>query len=619
MVGSSPFTIHLVTCAIRDSGNSRAIGPDGLTIHHLKHLGPIAITYLTHLSNLSYNTSTIPSIWKHAIVVPILKPGKPAGLGSGYRPISLLCPSAKVQERLLLPELNTLPLAPSQHGFRPNHSTTTALLPLTHKVAQGFNQLCPPHRTVTMSIDFSKAFDMVPHTKLLSALSQTTLRHNTVRWLSAYLRGRMACCRYTYTTSPYRHVRTGVPQGSCISPTLFNFYVSTYPQSPQLTTSYADDFTDSFSSSHVPTAASALASHAELVAEWAADRGLAISSPKSTVTLFTSDKRQSYTHPHITLHNTPLPLERRPRILGVVFDTHFTFSPHIKSIIHRASPRLNILRALAGTNWGQQKETLRITYKSLIRSLFTYASPIWFPNSCPSSVTKLQTLQNAALRICTGCVKMTCEGHLHAETAVLPVDDHLSLLSTQFLARSLIPSHPSHLVVTAPSGPREQKYTLQSRFLPSVAPFLSNGTLPPNSYKSTIQSLHTSAVASSVTSRPHNRVLAVPAPPISEEEQSLPRPFRSALSQLRSGFSPALMSYREEVGWSPDALCPWCRGAPHTTVHLFNCPSHPTSLTARDLWDRPRSVAEFLSSLPHPFSLPALPRPPPEPPPTVEQ
>merc|ERR1712212_1070345 len=52
------------------------------------------------------------------------------------------------------------------------------------------------------------------------------------------------------------------------------------------------------------------------------------------------------------------------------------------------------------------------------------------------------------------------------------------------------------------------------------------------------------------------------------------------------------------------ALCPSCRGAPHTTAHLFSCPSHPTSLTVRDLWDRPCAVAEFLPSLPFPFTLP---------------
>ena len=179
---------------------------------------------------------------------------------------------------------------------------------------------------------------------------------------------------------------------------------------------------------------------------------------------------------------------------------------------------------------------------------------------------------------------MTDNGHLYSEVSVLPVQDHLSLLSSQFLARCLIPTHPSHSTVTAPSGPRQMKYTLQSRFLPTVAPYLTNGTLPPDTYRATIASLHTSAVSASISSRPPNRVLQEPAPPVSEEERTLPRPYRTTLAQLRSGFSPALNTYLERVGRSPDGLCPSCHSSPHTTSHIFTCPSHPTSLTVRDLW-----------------------------------
>ena len=98
---------------------------------------------------------------------------------------------------------------------------------------------------------------------------------------------------------------------------------------------------------------------------------------------------------------------------------------HVKSLVTRALPHINILKALTGTNWGQQKETILITYNSLIRSLFMYATPIWFSNTSPSIVQKLQTIQNSALHIATGCVKMASVGHLLEETEMLPVKDHL--------------------------------------------------------------------------------------------------------------------------------------------------------------------------------------------------
>ena len=306
---------------------------------------------------------------------------------------------------------------------------------------------------MAVSIDLSKAFDTVNHNTLLTALIHSPLHNNTVRWLSTYLRGRLVCCRYNKTLSPHRHIHVGVPQGSCISPTLFNYFVSTYPHSTHLTTSYADDFTDASSHTDYTQAASTLTEHTTRVSEWAEDLGLSLSAPKSSVTLFTSDKRQTHHHPTVTLNNTPLPLAQHPRLLGVTLDPHFTFSHHISNIISRATPRLNILRALAGTTWGQQLETITLTYKSIVRSLFLYAAPIWYPNTSPTNISKLQTIQNHALRTASGCVKMSPIEHLHTETKTLPVNDHLSLLSTQFLARALQPTHPSHSLITTPLVP----------------------------------------------------------------------------------------------------------------------------------------------------------------------
>jgi len=194
-----------------------------------------------------------------------------------------------------------------------------------------------------------------------------------------------------------------------------------------------------------------LNAHSPIIEEWADERGLAISAPKSTITLFTPKYAQSNTHPQVTLNNSILPLERNLCILGVPFDPYFKFNAHVKSLVTRALPRINILKALTGTNWGQQKETILITYKSLIRSLFMYAAPIWFPNTSPSLVQKLQTIQNSALRIATGCVRMASIDDLHEETEMLPVQEHLSLIFSQYLARVLQSTNPSHDVVTSPS------------------------------------------------------------------------------------------------------------------------------------------------------------------------
>ena len=126
--------------------------------------------------------------------------------------------AAKVLEALVLPTVNAhlLP-ADDQHGFRPGHSTTSALLQLTTDIATGFNQKKPPHRTVCVAADLTAAFDTVSHNVLISKISRSTLPEVTSRWLSCYLRGRQAVTSCRGVKSSTRIVHTSVPQGSKLS------------------------------------------------------------------------------------------------------------------------------------------------------------------------------------------------------------------------------------------------------------------------------------------------------------------------------------------------------------------------------------------------------------------
>ena len=168
------FTAYLVMKAIKSCRNSKAFGPDKLSIFRLKHLGPRAIVYITTLFNLSATTCRIPAIWKSSLIIPIPKPGKDTSQGTSYRPIPLLCPATKVLKSLLLPTLNKYLLpAQDQHGFRRVHSTTSALLQLTTDIAVGFKQRKPPDRTVCVVVDLSAAFDTVCYNNLLKLQTVT--------------------------------------------------------------------------------------------------------------------------------------------------------------------------------------------------------------------------------------------------------------------------------------------------------------------------------------------------------------------------------------------------------------------------------------------------------------
>ena len=177
---------------------------------------------------------------------PYTETGQDTSQGTSYRPISLICPAANVLESLFLPTINKYIFsAQGQHGFRREHSTTSALLQLTTDVAVGFNHRKPPDRIVCLAVDLSVAIDTVCHNNLLSKINRSQLPPATARWLSCYLRGRQAKTCFRGVKSTSRKVNTGVPQGSKLSPSLFSFHIADIPipTDPVKRVCYADDLT----------------------------------------------------------------------------------------------------------------------------------------------------------------------------------------------------------------------------------------------------------------------------------------------------------------------------------------------------------------------------------------
>ena len=164
-----------------------------------------------------------------------------------------------------------------------------------------------------------------------------------------------------------------------------------------------------------------------------------------------------------------------------------------------AKSHIKFFQALAGSSWGHKKETMLNTYNALIRPITTDAAPVWFPNISPSSAQKIQRVQNSALRICLGAHNKVSSSNLHSESKILLVDDHLQILCAQHLASALRPVHPSHSIVTRPLGLRPKRCTLQSSFLEPVSPFLTEGILPPTSFKLTIANLYTQFIQNAIS------------------------------------------------------------------------------------------------------------------------
>ena len=218
-------------------------------------------------------------------------------------------------------------------------------------------------------------------------------------------------------------------------------------------------------------------------------------------TLFTPDPFQAKFHPKIAIADAILPLERTPKILGVLLDTSFAFHHHCEYVANRVSKRNNILKALAGTSWGQQKETLLMTYKAVGRSIVDYAAPVWSTNASNTSMEKIQVAQNEALRISTGAHKMSSIDHLHCEAQMLKVTEHSDLLSAQYLVKCLDHENVCHNITTLDQPPRMMKHTLYSKHHTTIAPLLADTT------KESLKAIHTAAVSKSRRKQTVNRVL----------------------------------------------------------------------------------------------------------------
>ena len=470
-------------------------------------------------------------------------------------------------------------------------------------------------RTTALAIDISKALDSVDHTLLIEKIFFSTLPKPIISWLAAYIRGRTAQCNYFTASSPKRIVRTGVPQGSVISPVIFNHFVSDFPLINSNTTSYADDFTIFTSSSNLQEMETELNNDANTIHQWILNKKLAISVTKSHTTVFTNDSSQLNHHPQVKYKDDLVPVSKNPKILGVHWDPKGTFGFHIKEITKKVIPRLNILKALTGTMRGQSKETIMITYKALIQPIINYACPIWFPSLSKTNAKTLQVLQNKALCIATGCHVMSSESHLHQEAQILPVNEHLTLLCSQFLLSCLRPEHPSHAAVTALSGPRNIRQTLGSKFQPMIEPYIRQGVVPQDSYDRALRELHMASVVSAIENMKTNRVLGRAAYQVDPSEENLSRAYRRTLSQLHSGFCFRLGDYKAHTR-GEDGACPDCGHSPQDVCHVFSCPSRPADLTTEDMWLRPELTAEFLESVTW-LELPLL-RPPPESPPPAQ-
>ena len=381
---------------------NKACGLDGISCRLLKEAAPIVAPSLTHIINLSITTGIFPDEWKLARVSPIYKEGVKSD-PNNYRPISVLPVISKLIERVVFDQfyeyliVHDL-LADTQSGFRPRHSTQTALLEATN---EWYLNIDNGLINGVLFLDLKKAFDTVDHRILLQKLQLYGVDSNTLMWFKSYLTDRKQKTFVNGQMSDFCPIICGVPQGSILGPLLFLIYINDLPAChlhsvPRM---YADDTSLTLSSSDPLDLQSKLNHDLAQIQTWLQANKLSLNVKKTKFSIIGSHNRLANLNHQFDVKINEHYLERAKtyKYLGIDLDESLSWDSHIDNVVKKASAGLGAIKRVRNL---VPRETLITIYKALVQPYFDYCSSVWGSiGVCQSE--RLQKLQNRAARLIT--------------------------------------------------------------------------------------------------------------------------------------------------------------------------------------------------------------------------
>jgi endonuclease/exonuclease/phosphatase (EEP) superfamily protein YafD len=318
--------------ALQNLKTTSACGIDDIPISVYKKAWSSLALPLTHLANLILSSSSWPTRWKTATVVPVLKVGKPRQEVSSYRPVSLLCAVSKLMERIISDQLVALAskvghIPDEQHGFRPKHSVDTALATTLSHVSAFQSQ---GKKATLAAYDFSAAFDTVDPQVLLKKLHW--LSSSSRLLLNNYLSGRSQRVLWNGVKSNLLPVSFGVPQGSVLGPLLFILLTADLPlhlQQPSTAiTLYADDTSCLVGGNAWESNNSVLDSTTGCLTKYSSKVGLCLNASKTQFLQFVPSSEATLT------------------LLGVTLDGGLHFTEHHSKVLKDIRQRICAIRRL---------------------------------------------------------------------------------------------------------------------------------------------------------------------------------------------------------------------------------------------------------------------------------
>lgn len=437
---SCVFPPDVLSCCL--SVKSNAVGYDDMHPKFLKLLLPKLLLLITHIFNTIITTSSFPSCWKHAKIIPIPK------TRTDFRPISILPYLSKVLERILHKQMSKFLadhrlLSEYQSGFRAKHSCVTALINVSEDIRLNLDV---GNISFLVLLDHSKAFDCVNHNILCTKLARNFgFSSSATSLIASYLLDRSQSVTAGDLTSTPLAIRNGVPQGSILGPLLFCLYINDLPT--QLLNCnihiYADDVQVYLSCKKnlINECISKLNDDLRRIHEWASLNKLHI-NPKKSKCLIVSKRRQKIpTDISIKLGNQKIEIVESTRNLGIIFDKELRWNTHINAATGNT---FAMLRILYQTQHLTPVHIRTLLAKTFIMPKLLYGCEIF--SSCDSVGTrKLTAAFNAVIRYVYGLKRYDGTSQYSKSLYGVNFGDLLKIKTLIFLHKIIYTKEPEYL------------------------------------------------------------------------------------------------------------------------------------------------------------------------------
>ena len=382
----------------------KASGPDGIPSQILRDLSEELSPVIAQIFSQSLTSGELPKDWLAANITAIFKKGKKSK-PANYRPVSLISVTCKLLEHIVfkhimdhLEEYNIL--SSFQHGFRSNHSCESQLLITLEDLARNIDHGL---QTDVLILDFQKAFDTVPHQRLIRKLDHYGIRDNILKWISNWLTSRTQRVVVDGEISKPVHVKSGVPQGTVLGPLMFLIYINNIADQTDEATHirlFADDcllYRVIRSSDDTEQ----LQRDFDSLTDWSSKWQMSFNSSKCKL-LSVTTKRNPIKHTY-KMADVSLETVKHHPYLGVEIAHNLKWTKHINNVTAKANNALWFIRR---NLWRCPASVKQQMFFALVRPILDYASVVWDPHTI-SDIQQLEAIQRRAARFVTNNYKRT--------------------------------------------------------------------------------------------------------------------------------------------------------------------------------------------------------------------